>query len=148
MLSAGAVLVCALDVLGRGASSMPPIELVDAPPLGASATAEAYVGHSPDTIYLITSSPVFREAASAQPRCRIQDHTAFKKIASILVHEEWHIRHGSDERGAYYAQLTTLWNLGLGPETRVYHSVVKSMQQVLSLQARSRRPDLVVARMR
>jgi hypothetical protein len=33
-------------------------------------------------------------------------------VASVIVHEEWHLRHGRDERGAYVAQLTALAMLG------------------------------------
>jgi hypothetical protein len=54
-----------------------------------------------------------------------------RKIASVLVHEEWHVRHGSDEAGAYAAQLTTLASLDAGPGSRLYHEVVRSMQATI-----------------
>ena len=144
MSSAAAVLVCVLGVLGRSAGSMPPIELVDGVPPGVSASAEAFVWHDKGTIYLITTSPIFRDAVKALPSC--EGTAPPKKIASILVHEEWHIRHGSDERGAYQMQLTTLSRLGLGPDSAVYYGVLRSMQKVLSEQRRSRKPDLLLAK--
>ena len=54
-----------------------------------------------------------------------------KKLASILIHEERHMRYGEDEDGAYHAQLTTLALLGLPPDSAVYVSVQKSMLAVL-----------------
>jgi hypothetical protein len=144
MSSAAAVLACALTLLGRSASRMPPIEFVSAPPPGVSSHAEAFVRRDPGTIYLITSAPVFREAMSMGPGCWDQDYE-LKKLASIIVHEEWHIRHGTDERGAYHAQLTTLLSLGLGPDSRVYYGVVKSMVTVLREQERSRKARALVA---
>ena len=54
-----------------------------------------------------------------------------KKLASVLAHEEWHIRNGADESGAYYAQLTTLLRLGVPPDNNVYRSVQRSMQAVV-----------------
>ena len=32
-------------------------------------------------------------------------YTAIVKLASIITHEEWHVRYGADGRGAYRAQL-------------------------------------------
>lgn len=143
MSSAAVVLVCALSALGRSESSLPRIEFVTAAPPEVSARAEAFVRRESRTIYLITSSSVFRDALAAQGDCWAG--TAFRKIASILVHEEWHILHGSDEREAYHAQLTTLWSLGLGPDSRVYRDVLKSMLHVLRYQERSKKPELIIA---
>jgi hypothetical protein len=56
---------------------------------------------------------------------------AIRKIASVLVHEEWHVRHGSDEAGAYAAQLTTLVALDAGPGHPVYYEVTRSMQATI-----------------
>lgn len=128
MSGAGAVLVCALTLAGRSQSGMPRIELLEVRPEHVSPRSEAFTQHDTQTIYLITSSTVFREALEA-PGCRHTD--ALRKLASILVHEEWHVRNGMDERGAYYAQLTSLQSLGLGPDSDVYHGVLKSMLQVL-----------------
>ena len=43
---------------------------------------------------------------------------ALRKIASVLVHVEWHVWHGSNEAGAYAAQFSTLAALGAVPVTR------------------------------
>jgi hypothetical protein len=141
MSTAALVVVCALNLLGRSAAQFPRIELLDVRPPGVSANAEAFARRNPDVIYLITASPVFRGAQWAeatQGRCR--DRDGLKKIASILVHEEWHLRHGPDERGAYAAQLTALALLGAGPESRLHHSVKRSMQSVVDAPPQ-RRPE-------
>jgi hypothetical protein len=141
MMSAAAVVACALSVLGRSEASMPRIELVSSIPVEASQRVEAYVRESDDTIYLVASSPVFVEAQSLRDRCL--DSLAMKKLASILAHEEWHVRKGPDEKAAYQAQLITLIRLGIHPGTAVYASVVRSMQAVLK--KKNRKPDLIVA---
>ena len=143
MTSAASVLVCVLGVLGRSAGSMPPIQLLDTPPPEASSQAQAFVRPGERTIYLITSTPVFKAAASARDACGAA--TELKILAAVLAHEEWHSRHGSDERSAYHAQLTMLARLGLGPGSAPYHSVTKSMIAVLKAQRRAR-PEGTVAR--
>ena len=45
----------------------------------------------------------------------------------MLVHEEWHLRNGADERGAYSAQLTALAAMGFDEHTSVYGWVKRSM---------------------
>jgi hypothetical protein len=123
-----AILVCVLDVLGRSAGSLPPIELVAVGPTEVSRNAEAFVRLPLDRIYLITSTAAFRSA-------RCENRRSLFKLASIIIHEEWHIRHGiADERGAYEAQLMTLMWLGAGPESAVYHWVRRSMVAVLERQ--------------
>jgi hypothetical protein len=129
-------------MLGKSERTMPRIELVDAPPIGASAQVEAYVLHAGRTIYLVTSSHAFQEAQRTKDTCG--DLNALKKLASILAHEAWHIENGPDERGAYQQQLTTLIWLGVNPGSAVYIGVVKSMQAVLK-QRRNERPDMVLA---
>ena len=138
MTPAATVLVCALELLGRSPESFPPIELIDVRPAHASINAEAFVESGVNTIYLLTTSEVFRSALKAATRCG--NRNALRKLASIIVHEEWHVRHGSDEEGAYSAQLTTLAMLG-GRDTPVYNNVQRAMVAVLSQRsaARSRR---------
>ena len=94
---------------------------------------------NPDTIYLITSSAVFRDAMRV--RSMYEDINVFRKIASIIVHEEWHLKHGPDEQGAYYAQLTMLSALGARPE--LITTVRKSMFAAVAEQKR-RRPELLM----
>jgi hypothetical protein len=143
MWSAASVLVCALNVLGRSQASMPPIELIESAPPGVSAGAEAFVLRSTLTIYLITSSAVFRDAAGTRRTCT--ESPAMKKLASILAHEEWHILHGPDEKAAYERQLITLITLGIDPGSGLYRDVHNSMRAVLKARKRAA-PQLLVAR--
>ena len=142
MGTAASVLACALSVLGRSEASMPPIELIDMAPPDVSSNAEAFVRRDTGTIYLITSSAVFKNAATVRDQCGYSD--AMRKLASILAHEEWHVRHGPDEKAAYEHQLITLIRLGVGPGTGVYRSVQVSMIKVLEARKRNR-PERVLA---
>jgi hypothetical protein len=126
MLSAAAVLVCAIEVLGRSPRTMPPIQLVDIAPVGASADVEAYVWPGSGTISVVTSTPLFRTVQRSE--CR--NMPSLKKLASVLVHEEWHVRNGSSEEGAYGAQLGALVKLGVDPASALFSGVVRSMQVV------------------
>ena len=128
MWSAAAVLVCALDVLGRSLATLPPITLIDVPPRGASEGVEAFVRAGENRIYLVTSSAVYRHAQAARQRCGNRD--SVRKIASIIVHEEWHVRHGSDEREAYHAQLVALLAMGADAGSPLYAAVSRSMRAV------------------
>jgi hypothetical protein len=141
MSSAAMVVVCALNLLGRSAHEFPRIELLDLRPPGVSANAEAFVQHDPEVIFLITAAPSFRAALVSHARFgQCSDRDALRKIASIIVHEQWHLDHGPDERGAYEAQLTALALLGAGPGTRLHHYVKQSMQSVVSLRRTARTP--------
>lgn len=142
MTTAMAVVVCALGLLGRSPESLAPIRFLDHPPAGVSGNAEAFAVHDPDTIYFITSSSTFREAGEHR-RCEPLD--AIRKIASIIVHEEWHLRHEHDERGAYQAQLTAL--AMLGAPSPMISTVRKSMAAAIRTEENRRRaPELLVAR--
>jgi len=142
MLSAATALVCALAALNRSAETFPPIEIIDTNPRYVSVGTEAFVNRSTGTIYVIASSRVVRFAAG--PRGQCGDTGAVKKLASILIHEEWHLKHGSDERAAYERQLISLMELGMGPGTGVYRDVQLAMQHVLAARKRSE-PVLVLA---
>ena len=100
-------------------------------PPHASVNAEGFVDPRTSTIYILTTTEVFRAALRAQGRCGSTE--PLRKLASILVHEEWHVLHGSDEGGAYAAQLTTLTMLG-GPDSALFNSVRRSMAAVLAQQ--------------
>jgi hypothetical protein len=144
MLTAAAVVVCALDLLGRSPHSTVPIRFLDTPPPGASRNVEAFIMRRPDTIYLITSSEAFRDAARGRGDPRSND--GCRKIASIIVHEEWHLRYGDDEEGAYLAQLTTLMRLNADSATLT--TVRRSMDAVRASQRlRSKEPVGAVARL-
>jgi len=143
MLSAASALVCALAALNRTASTLPPIEILDSPPPYVSVGTEAFVRNG--TIYVIGSSAVVRYAAG-RDEGRCGDLFAVKKLASILVHEEWHLTHPGDERGAYYRQLIALQQMGVNPGQSVYRDVQLSMQRVLELHKRARnKPERVLA---
>ena len=142
MGTAASVLACALSVLGRSEASMPPIELIDMAPPDVSSNAEAFVRRDTGTIYLITSSAVFRDAATVRDQCGYS--AAMRKLASILAHEECHVRHGPDEKAAYEYQLITLIRLGVGPGSGVYRSVQVSMIKVLEARKRAQ-PERVLA---
>ncbi|HEX5107669.1 MAG TPA: hypothetical protein VFV95_04450 [Vicinamibacterales bacterium] len=123
------VLVCALELLGRSAVSMPPIKVLATPPAGVSVNAEAFVRADEGIIYVLAPGAAYRHA-------RCDERRSLVKLASVLVHEEWHIRHGADERGAYEAQLGTLLRLGMQPDSAVYIGVVRSMNWVLKARER------------
>jgi hypothetical protein len=135
------VLACALTVLGRSATSLPPIELLEVPPIEASPAAEAFVRPPERTIYLITSSPAFREAMRVERPCGHRREIV--KIASILLHEEWHVLHGSDESGAYRVQLQSLIRFGVPHNSPLYISVVRSM--LAALKKTQPKPAIVIA---
>lgn len=131
MLTAAAVLVCALSLIGR---PMPPIELLDVRPPDVSANAEAFVRRDPDRIFLLTCTEVFRDA-------QLRKRDAVRKLASILVHEEWHVKNGADEAGAYHAQLAELLRQGEAPDRYLYRSVWRAMRYV----TQTRRPQAASA---
>jgi hypothetical protein len=134
MWTTASVLACALSVLGRSASSMPPIELVEIVPPEVSMGAEAFVRRDTNTIYLVTSSNVFVTALTSRREC--SNSPEIVKLASILAHEEWHVRHGPDEKGAYEYQLLTLIRLGQTPGSSVFRAVQISMLRILERRKR------------
>ena len=145
MWSAAVVLVCALDLLGRSPEALPPITLLDAAPRAASPTAVGFVVRGERRIFLITSSDAFRTARAAQHRCGEQD--ALRTIASVIVHEEWHVRYGADERGAYEAQLLALIRMGADAGSSVYSSVNRAMQTVMARDRAAARVNAVGSRL-
>jgi len=138
MLTEAAVLACALNLLGRS-ETLAPVQFLSRPPVGVSRTAEAFRVRNPDTIYLITSTEAFRNAQRGE---REIGHTAgCKRLASVVVHEEWHVTHGSDEQGAYLAQIGAL--TAMHAESSVITSVRRAMVEVLKRQTAQKRPPLV-----
>jgi hypothetical protein len=130
MLSAAAVLVCAFDLLARPAASFAPIVLLDTRPPDVSSTAEAFVRRDPDTIYLLTSTSVFRAAQNGS-------REALLKVASILVHEQWHIVNGNDEERAYQAQLMSLYMMGIPYNRPIAADVRRAMFTVIKARKRA-----------
>lgn len=130
MWSAATVLVCALDLLGRSVTSLPPINLVEVRPPDVSIRAEAFVRGGDKTIYLMASSPALMRAQRARYKCgELND---LRRIASVLVHEEWHVRNGPDEVGAYQAQLMALRTLNAGSGNPVYAGVLRAMKEAVT----------------
>ncbi len=62
------VLVCALELLGRSAAALPPIELVAGPPPGAAANVEAFVRAGSGVISLGHAYDAGRPGFSAPAR--------------------------------------------------------------------------------
>ena len=134
MLSAAAVVMCALDILGRS-HALVPIEVMPNPPYNASRNAEAFLSREQQRIYLIAASSAF--VAAQRGNDGFGSRAGCVKLASIIVHEEWHLRNGSDERGAYLAQLTLLAALGANPA--MISSVRQSMVVAVERQRRRQR---------
>jgi hypothetical protein len=85
-----------------------PLVLTSAMPRTVSPGAEAWTVYDEhgkgERIFLYTRSRTFRCASvrgGDQNRCLL-------KVASVIVHEAWHLRNGPDEVGAYEAQLVFL----------------------------------------
>src|SRR5262245_2130100 len=143
MLSAATALVCALSALNRSEASLPRIVIMESAPSYVSVGTEAFANRDTKTIHVIASAAVVRDAAGRhQGECG--DPDAVKKLASILVHEEWHILHGPDEEGAYQRQLIQLLLLGSPAGSRAFREVQLAMQTVVAARKRNR-PELVVA---
>jgi hypothetical protein len=105
-----APLTTAIMLLGWFDDAVPRIEIVGTKPPDATATVEAWVRFNADgsampIIYVRTDTDVYRAAAQ-------EDYQALVRLAGILAHERWHVRHGRDEIGAYTAQLATMEYLG------------------------------------
>jgi hypothetical protein len=111
--SAEAVLVCALALLGRNPQNFPAVQFVENVPAGVSPFAEGYAQIAEARVVLITSTWAFRTARMATDRCG--DVEAIRAVAGVLAHEPWHVLHGSDEPGAYNAQLAALIYVGADP---------------------------------
>jgi hypothetical protein len=139
MMTADAVLVCALALLGRPASSFPPIVLVDTRPDDVTPTAEAFVRRDPAVIHLVTTSIAFRKAQAG-------NRDALKKLASMVVHEEWHLRNGPDEGRAYQAQLAALFLMGIDAGRPIAREVQQSMRVVVAAQKRAAQQPGILAR--
>ena len=130
MWNAATVLVCALDILGRSAATFPPIILLAERPPDVSHMAEAFTRTGVEAIYIFTSSETFRAIQRATHKCA--EVNAVRKLASILIHEEVHVRHGGGEREAYEAQLAALARLGAPPGSRLFAGVVRARDMALA----------------
>jgi hypothetical protein len=127
--TAETVLMCALALLARGPDRFPPIVLLNSRPSDVSKHAEGFVRRGDPQIYLLTDTVSFESARRAARRCGAQQ--ALRKIASVVVHEAWHVRRPGDESGAYAAQLFALVQMGAGPGTPLYLEVWRARRAVL-----------------
>jgi hypothetical protein len=127
--TAETVLMCALALLAHGTDELPAIVLLGSRPPEVSKHAEGFVRHGDPHIYLLTDTVSFQHARRAVGRCRAL--RALRKIASVVVHEAWHVRHPGDESGAYGAQLSALTQMGAGPGDPLYSEVWRARRAVL-----------------
>jgi len=104
----------ALLLAGLDRASVP-VTLAATPPSSASHGVEAWTSYDTDgrskRIFLYTGSDMFRCARwpLGLRQCRI-------RLASVLVHEAWHLEHGQDEEDAYEAQIAFLMRNGAATE--------------------------------
>lgn len=113
----------------RGTEPAPPVSFIARAPVEASAGVEAFVRPGIKAIYIVISTPMF-ETLLRQDDCAISQMDLWRKLASVIVHEEWHLRHGADEEGAYAAQLMALALMGNGNGQAVYEHVRRTMRIV------------------
>ena len=142
MSTAESVFLCALALLGRTVQSFPPTQFVETAPVSVARTAAAYVSRDGGPhIVLITSTAAFVSAREARTPC--SDLDAIREIAGVLAHEEWHIRHGADEEGAYDAQLAALVLLGVSQDSALYRGVKRSRDAALAAARRASRAPVL-----
>jgi hypothetical protein len=102
------VLDSAFMLAGPPLHPHPPMVLISVLPGTVSPGAEAWTVYDEhgqgDRIFVYTRGRTF-QCASTPGRDGDQ---CLLRLASILVHEAWHLRHGPDEAGAYEAQLAFL----------------------------------------
>jgi len=109
-----------------------PIVLAEVPPAEASRGVEAWMlpgqDQTPAQIVVYSGSGVFRCASDPD---RLDDQCLLR-LASTIIHEAWHCRHGVDEAGAYEAQIAFLMTHG-APSVQIT-SVRIARQHVLAAQ--------------
>ena len=111
-----------------------PITLVTVVPPSASHGIEAWTSYDADgngeRIFVYTGSDMFRCASwpLGMRQCRI-------RLASVLIHEAWHLEHGRSESDAYEAQIAFL--LRNGAETEHVKAVCLARNRVLEAERRA-----------
>ena len=86
--------------------------------------------------FVYTRSRTFRCASVPsrdQSRCRL-------KLASVIVHEAWHLQHGRDEAGAYDAQLIFLQLTEASATLQLNQAAAVNIYEVRQAKARALRP--------
>jgi hypothetical protein len=102
-------LATALLLAGPGLTKLP-IELASSAPDGASRGVEGWTLYGTDgqseKIFIYTGSGIFR--CARWPHGDLQSHECLVRLASVIIHEAWHFRHGRGEGDAYGAQIIFL----------------------------------------
>jgi hypothetical protein len=104
-----APIATALTLLGWSRDQIPRIVVAKTRPPEVSPRAEAWIqcdgdGVAQPVIYVAADTYTYLDALR-------EDRQALIKLAGILAHEQWHIRHGLDEVGAYEAELVVMLHL-------------------------------------
>jgi hypothetical protein len=55
----------------------------------------------------------------------------------LLVHEEWHLKHGAEEAGAYDAQMIALLAAGANVDGPLFHEIKQAKLAVLTASKRT-----------
>ena len=110
-----------------------PILLASVPPDTASTGVEAWTvfreDGSADHVAVYTESSTFI-CASRQTPVHVNPYLCLLKLASVIVHETWHFKHGPDEAGAYEAQLQFLEVRGGGSSATIASGVRRARDRV------------------
>ena len=131
------VVSCALELLRRPPNTLPPIVVADRPP-DASRDAVAFVRTGMSMIFLVRDGATLVEAQHASRRCGAL--AALRSLAGMIIHEEWHVNHGGDERGAYQAQLLVLMSLGAENGSSELNAAMRAMRTALDRNSRASPP--------
>ena len=124
-----------------------PITLASVTPPSASRGIEAWTSYDAtgigDRILVYTGSDMFR--CAGRP---LRMRQCVIRLASVLVHEAWHLEHGPNEEDAYEMQIAFLLNNGATTEhvaaVRLAQNRVLAAERRATAAARQRpRPDVV-----
>ena len=110
-----------------------PITLATVTPASASLGVEAWTSYDDecgDRIFVYTGSDMFRCASPP-----LAMHQCLLRLASVVVHEAWHLEHGRDEEEAYEVQIAFL--LRNGAATEHVKAVRLAQKRVLAAERRA-----------
>ena len=141
-----AVLDGALVLAGRHLYGHLPLALASELPPWVSPSAEAWTVFDEKgrgtRAFVYTRSRTFRCASvpgQDQPRCQL-------KLASVIVHEAWHLQHGRGEAGAYDAQLVFLQMTEASATFQLNQAAALNINEVRRAKARTlRAPEASIA---
>jgi len=140
-----AVLDGALKLAGRHLYGHFPFALASELPPRLSRGAEAWTVFDENgrgtRAFVYTHSRTFRCASVPgrdQPGCQL-------KLASVIVHEAWHLQHGRDEGGAYDAQLIFLQMTEAWATFQLNRAAAININEVRRAKARALSPEASIA---